>query len=321
MAHSKTPDEGGPRSVDTDAPARTRVIAMMNQKGGVGKTTTTVNLASGIAHAGRRVLLVDLDPQAHATYSLGTDPDGLEQSVYDVLMEPDIGAEGLRQAIIPARENLALLPAVTDLAAAETELAAERRRTTRLREAIASVQRDYEFVLIDCPPSLGTLTLNGLACAREVIVPMQAHFLALQGVGKLLETVSLVGRTVNPSLRVSGVVLTMHDEQSRHAREVVEDIVGSFESSKQRDVPWRGAKVYKPPIRRNIKLAESPSFGQSIFEYAPSSNGAKDYGELTRRVVEEWDGLLERVRARESSCGHAGADVTVRTHGPRETVS
>ena len=321
MTQPSNDHEATTRATATDAPARTRVIAMMNQKGGVGKTTTTVNLAAGIARAGRRVLVVDLDPQAHATYSLGTDPDELERSVYDVLMQPEIDAPAVHESIIESRENLDLLPAVTDLAGAETELATERSRSTRLRDALAHVRGEYEFVFIDCPPSLGTLTLNGLACAREVIVPMQAHFLALQGVGKLLETVSLVGQTVNRSLRVSGVVLTMHDEQSRHAREVVQDIADFFESSAQRDVPWRGAKVYKPAIRRNIKLAESPSFGQSIFEYAPSSNGAKDYGELTRRVVEEWDQLLERVRARESSPPHDGADVTVRTHGPREPVS
>lgn len=300
-----TRTDGAPRSdgIPGGAPraAVTRVIAMMNQKGGVGKTTTTVNLADGIARLGRRVLLIDLDPQAHATLHLGVDTDEIDTSVYDVLLERDDSGALVRESVVRTRENLHVLPAATDLAAAETELASEGDRALRLAEAVAHVRAEYDVILIDCPPSLGTLTLNGLACAREVIVPMQAHFLALQGVGKLLETVSLVGRSVNPGLRVSGVVLTMHEEQSRHAREVVQDIVGFFKSSAERDVPWRGARVYQPAVRRNIKLAESPSFGQTIFEYAPSCNGAEDYRALAGRLVEEWDRLLERVTAQRTT--------------------
>jgi len=295
----------------------TRIIAMMNQKGGVGKTTTTVNLADGIARLGRRVLLVDLDPQAHATLHLGIDADDVDPSVYDVLLEPEIGAELVREAIVQTRENLHVLPAATDLAGAETELASTPDRAKRLSKAIEHVRDEYDVILIDCPPSLGTLTLNGLACAREVIVPMQAHFLALQGVGKLLETVTLVGRTVNKGLRVSGVVLTMHEEQSRHAREVVSDIIDFFKNSSELDVPWRGARVYKPAVRRNIKLAESPSFGQTIFEYAPSCNGAEDYRQLATQIVDEWDRLLERL----STEAPENAPVTVDHAREGETVS
>ena len=147
---------------------------------------------------------------------------------------------------------------------------------------------------MDCPPSLGLLTLNGLTAAREVMIPMQAHFLALQGVGKLLETVRLVANQLNTKLRISGVILCMHEDVTRHAKEVVADLDSFFEQSRDQDVPWRFARVYRPPIRRNIKLAESPSFGQTIFEYAPGAPGAQDYDELAQRIVSEWDALLAR---------------------------
>ncbi len=275
-----------------------RVVAFMNQKGGVGKTTSVVNLAAAIAQAGRSVLLVDLDPQAHATLHLGLDPSALERSVYDVLLEPAERVRPLSEeetpAVVGVRERLALLPAVTDLAAAEQELADEPDRIARLSRFLECVKHRYEFIFFDCPPSLGMLTLNGLAAAKEVVMPMQAHFLALQGVGKLLETVQLVGQQVNPSLRVSGVVLCMHDEQTRHSKEVVGDIEAFFKASAEQDVPWRGARVYRPAVRRNIKLAEAPSFGESIFEYAPGCPGAKDYEAVAASFVREWDRLIER---------------------------
>jgi chromosome partitioning protein len=274
-----------------------RTVAFMNQKGGVGKTTTTVNLAAALAELGRPTLVVDLDPQAHATLHLGLNPEDIETSVYDLLHDPTIQA---RSVIREVRPNLSLIPAETDLAAIETELASQEDRTGRLRATLATVRDDFDFVLLDCPPSLGILTLSGLAAAREVFIPMQAHFLALQGVSRLLETISLVARSVNPQLHVTGVILCMHDVQTTHSREVVADLDAFFEQSRAQtpETPWRYARVYRPHIRRNIKLAECPSFGQTIFDYEPTCPGAQDYRELAQRIVTEWDRVVERIASR-----------------------
>lgn len=279
-----------------------RVIALLNQKGGVGKTTTTVNLAAALAEAGHPTLLVDLDPQAHATLHLGHEAPDAGASAYSALLEP----EGASAAVIPSRRDLRLMPSLTDLAAAESELASLPDRHERLASALTPMRAEYDFILIDCPPSLGLLTLNALAAADEIIVPMQAHFLALQGLGKLLETVSLVAAEVNPRLRVSGVVLCMHEESTRHAREVVEDIGRFFEESSARDVPWRGARIFAPAIRRNIKLAECPSFGKTVFEYAPECAGAQDYRRLAQAVLH-----VARERPSEPPI-----DIVVRRAGP-----
>lgn len=294
-----------PAAPPNPSAAPVRTIALMNQKGGVGKTTTTVNLAAAIARAGRRVLLIDLDPQAHATLHVGADqpdadaPDpaaqGPRASVYDVLLDPAFPVD---RALRQVRDNLWILPAETDLAALETELADvdPAQRTTRLRAALDHLAGRFDFVLIDCPPSLGVLTLNGLAAAREVFIPMQSHFLALQGVSKLLETVALVAKTVNPRLRVTGVVMCMHDTSSTHAKEVVQDLVDFFDQARAcgADVPWKSARVLSPAIRRNIKLAECPSFGQTVFDYAPFCPGALDYKALAERIIAEWDHVQTR---------------------------
>ncbi len=278
--------------MEGQAPVSPRIIAFMNQKGGVGKTTTVVSLGAALARAGQRTLLIDLDPQAHVTLHLGVEPsiadDGEPRATYHLLLHPpgsDDSPLDPRTAIVHARKNLALIPAITDQAAIETELADAPNRHQRLKAAITPLLQDFDFILIDCPPSLGLLTLNGLVAAREVIVPMQSHFLALQGVGKLLETVQLISQQLNPQLQVRGVVLSMHDEHTNHAREVVADLRGFFEASRELNSPWANAQVLNPPIRRNIKLAECPSFGQTVFEYDAACAGAKDYAELALELI------------------------------------
>ncbi len=273
------PEHGRPAD---GPPGPPRIIALLNQKGGVGKTTTTVNLGAAMAELGRSVLIVDLDPQAHATLHLGQDPGASDSSVYDVLLEPESDPRGAVRAIAP---NLSLVPSETDLAAIEAELVAAPDRQRRLARSMSALATGFDVVLIDCPPSLGLLTVNALAAAHEVLVPMQAHFLALQGVGKLLETVRLISGALNPALRVAGVVLCMHDANTTHTQEVVADLTAFFEGARDKAVPWRDAVVYRPAIRRNIKLAECPSFGQTIFNYSPTAAGAADHRALAHAVL------------------------------------
>jgi chromosome partitioning protein len=290
-----------------------RTIAMLNQKGGVGKTTSTVNLGAAIAETGRRVLLIDLDPQAHLTLHFGVEVGDSQPTVYDLLVDPDVPASA---AVLPARERLDVIAAEVDLAAAETELAGAAGREGILRRKLESLSREptaesrepYDIILIDCPPSLGLLTLNALAAADEVFVPMQAHFLALQGVSKLLETVGMVCRSVNPDLRVSGIVLCMHEGQTTLAREIVSDLDAFFEAARGEDVPWRDCRVLKPAIRRNIKLAEAPSFSKTIFDYEPTCPGAADYRALAAGLVAQWEARRPRDDAAPQAPSAAAGD-------------
>jgi len=259
-----------------------RIIAFMNQKGGVGKTTTSVNLAAAIAEQGKKVCMIDLDPQAHLTINYGVNPSPELASLYDVLVD----GQSLLGSLQKVGDNLALLPGSIDLAAAEVELVNVPGRETLLKNRIEAAKMDFDVMVLDCPPSLGLLTINALAVAQEVIVPMQPHFLALQGVGKLLETVALVSRQVNPSLKVSGIVLTMFDSQTKLSNEVVGDLKAFIEEAAGKNLPWSSARIFTSRIRRNIKLAESPSFGQTILQYDSSSNGATDYRALAREVLE-----------------------------------
>ncbi len=258
-----------------------RRIAILNQKGGVGKTTTTVNLSAALAATGRRVCVLDLDPQAHATTHLGLEPDGTLPSIYDVLVTNKPLASVRREA----DTNLWVCPADINLAAAEVELAGVVGREVILREALAQDAEHFDYILMDCGPSLGVLTLNALAAADEVFIPLQPHFLALHGLSKLLETTALVSRRINPKLKVTGVVVCLFDGQTKLAQEVVNDLRGFLDKCRHQPVPWADARVFDTKVRRNVKLAECPSHGTSIFRYAPTCPGATDYAALANEVM------------------------------------
>jgi chromosome partitioning protein len=246
-----------------------RLIALANQKGGVAKTTTALNLGAALAARGRRVLLVDLDPQANLTLGLGRDPYQQQATTYEVLLNADRGAGFAIQA---HSDHLDLIPATIDMAAAELELAGKIGRETLLREALAPVRDDYDYVLIDPPPSLGLFTLNALVAASEVLIPLQVHIYALRGVAQLQQTVKLVQK-LNPALRVGGVVCTMVDRRNNLSVAVEGEIREKF-----------GDLVYQTVIPSNIKLAEAPASGTSILAYDPSSAGARAYIALAEEV-------------------------------------
>lgn len=250
-----------------------RRIAVLNQKGGVGKTTTTANVAAALAVKGNKVLVIDMDPQAHLTIHLGIEPSEMAKSVYDVLTEQATIAE----AATEIRENLYVLGSNIDLVGAENELVDVEGREHKLKEALDTSDIAFDFVLIDCPPSLGLLSLNALAAVYEVIIPLQPHFLALQGLSKLLETVNLVNHQINPNLKVSGILFCMYDSRTSLSQEVKNDIQSFLDASRGSDSVWSEAQIIPVHIRRNIKLAEAPGYGKTIYEYEPNCNGAIDY--------------------------------------------
>jgi len=257
-----------------------RKIAVLNQKGGVGKTTTVVNTAAALAGMGLKVVVVDLDPQAHLTIHLGLEPQAIVAGSYEVLTKE----ARFEREIMLVRPNLWLLPANINLVGAESELVSVVGRETILREAIGPIEGTFDYLIIDCPPSLGLLTLNALAAAEEVLIPLQPHFLALQGFGKLLQTVDLVNKRINPDLKVQGILLCMFDTRASLPSEVRADIEHFLEGARGTDCAWARARILPTFIRRNIKLAEAPSYGQTIFEYERNCHGAEDYTKVAESI-------------------------------------
>jgi chromosome partitioning protein len=248
-----------------------RVYALANQKGGVGKTTTAVNLAAYLAQAGKRVLLIDVDPQANATSSLGVDKGALARSMYDVL----IGAEPLSTLIMLTNTpGLDLAPSAPHLAGAEVELVNVAGREHRLRRALEAVQQRYDFILVDTPPSLGMLTLNALTASDGVIIPVQCEYLPLEGLSQLLHTIGLVRETLNPRLEIRGVVMTLYDARTNLGREVIEEVRKHFPTI-----------MFRSIIPRNVRLSEAPSYGESIATYAPQSSGGLAYASLAEELL------------------------------------
>lgn len=257
-----------------------RIISVANQKGGVGKTTTAVNISTVLAKKGKRVLLIDADPQGNATSGVGIDKE-CENSVYDVI----INDVGINQTLVETSiKNLKVCPSNIDLAGAEVELVSQISREQRLKEKVDEIKEDYDFIVIDCPPSLGLITLNAFTASNSVLIPVQCEYYALEGLGQLLNTISLVKKHLNKSLEIEGAVLTMYDIRTNLSNQVVKEVKRYF-----------GDKVYKTVIPRNIKLSEAPSYGMPISLYDPKSKGARAYEKLTKEIMRN-----EEIRRKES---------------------
>ncbi|MEW5850047.1 MAG: AAA family ATPase [Myxococcota bacterium] len=248
-----------------------RIVSVSNQKGGVGKTTTAVNLGASLAAAGRKVLVIDMDPQANAGSGLGIYPDQVDQGIYQALM----GDVPLKAVIRPTQvPNLFLAPSTKDLAGAEIELVGAMARETRLRNLVRDVRDDYDFVLLDCPPSLGLLTINCLCAADSVLIPLQCEYYALEGLGRLLETIDLVKSALHSTLTVEGVLFTMFDARNNLARQVVEEVRSHFEG-----------RIFNTMIPRNVRLSEAPSHGQPAILYDAASRGSQGYLALADEML------------------------------------
>ena len=246
-------------------------IALCNQKGGVGKTASAINIAVGLSLAEKRVIIVDIDPQANATSGIGVDYRTLDRSIYDCLFEPEITTDALIATKWP---RLAILPSKPDLAGAEIELVDTEERERHLAKVLALLDSEYDYALIDCPPSLGILTLNGLVASDSVIIPIQCEYYALEGLEKLLKTIKAIKQSLNPHLVIEGILLTMYDARLNLAKDVVEDIQSHFPNV-----------VFKTVIPRSVRIAESPSYGKSVIHYQISSTGAQAYLNVTREII------------------------------------
>jgi chromosome partitioning protein len=266
---------GRGKSLPLELEKMSRILTIANQKGGVGKTTTAVNLAASLAAAERRTLLIDVDPQGNAGSALGIRRDDSENSVYEVLLEDRPLRDAIRKTEL---KFLDLVPASQHLVGAELELAEHENRLSRLREAIATLGDEYEFVIIDCPPSLGLLTLNGLVAARGVVIPLQCEYYALEGLADVLKTIELVKASANPDLKVDGIVLTMYSANNL-ANQVADEIRKTFTD-----------QVFKTVIPRNVRLSEAPSHGKPILLYDVASKGCQSYLDLAREVAERLEG-------------------------------
>ena len=250
-----------------------RAIAIFNQKGGVGKTTTNINLGACLAHLGKKVLILDIDPQGNTTSGIGIKKRTLEYTVYDLLIEDDFDT---KKAILHTRtKGLDIIPASVDLAGAEIELVQIHGREKRLKQAIDKVRSKYDYIFIDCPPSLGLLTINSLTAVESVLIPIQCEFYALEGVSQLVSTIDLVKKNLNPDIQIEGVILSMFDGRTNLSAQVVQEVKKYF-----------GPKVYSTVIPRNIRLAEAPSYGLPIVEYDPKSRGAEAYTEFAAEFLE-----------------------------------